>query len=93
MAGVPKTSGQGTSRYSYQHAYSQGMRGTGAPAAKGVAALRTDKSLTPTGKSASGGKVKVDAGAPMNISYGDTWGETWEHAKGKGAKAKKGVKL
>jgi hypothetical protein len=66
---VPSTTGQGTSRYSYQHAYAMGQKGAGS--VPGVKASRTT-SFKP-------GKDKTP---PINISYGDTWGaapggETW----------------
>ena len=77
---VSKTSGQGTGRYSYQNAYELGAKGTGAP---GKNALRLDRDLS-SSKSSRTSEIKpVDVDTKWNISYGDTWGQTWEEMKHK----------
>ena len=75
---VSSTSGQGTGRYSYQHAYELGMKGTGAP---GKNALRMDASLATKRRYSKTKPVNVDT--KWNISYGDTWGKTWDEIKHK----------
>lgn len=63
---VPKTTGAGVSRYSYQHAYALGQKGTGGGPLKNPPANKmSQRKLAP---------VKVPAFG-MNISYGNTWGD------------------
>ena len=63
-ARVPKSSGQGVSRHSYQRAYDLGNRSTG-----GLADFKTGTQDTP--KRRSYGKGKKEGG--INVSYGDTY--------------------
>jgi hypothetical protein len=87
---VSKTSGQGTGRYSYQHAYELGAKGSGSP---GKHALRMDRDVMT--KSSRSSEIKPEkVGTKWNISYGDTWGKTWEEMKRKDKdKPSKGPKL
>lgn len=73
---VPKTSGAGTSRYAYQHAYAMGQRGTGGGPLKPALVGQLNKgalSTKPTRMSMT--KPSAEKPRPFNISYGDTWGD------------------
>lgn len=66
MAKVPKSSGQGVSRGSYQSGWRSGQRGTGAPGASGFKPLRGE-----TGGQASGARSYGKDGyqAPKNQPF------------------------
>lgn len=72
---VPKTSGQGTSRKSYQEARSLGQKGTGLPGFKpvrlGTQAVKDKRSY---GKSSG----FQPASTPFNVDFGDTMDPTNE---------------
>jgi hypothetical protein len=82
-AKVPKTSGQGVSRLSYQKGYALGNKGgKTAPSVGGAA---------PAPSRAAGGKSKLDTAGGINVSYGDTIDpsdlvDVESYAKGKPAK-------
>jgi len=68
MARVPKTSGQGTARRSYQTGYRTGMHGTGAPGGGDIKPLRTPKVDMPS-STRSYGKGDVLFHAPKDQPY------------------------
>lgn len=71
-ATVPKTTGAGISRLSYQQGYAKGNRGSAAaggavPGVQGGSQSITDESLR------RGGRAKFEKGdGDINVSYGDT---------------------
>jgi hypothetical protein len=69
-AKVPKTSGQGVSRLSYQKGYALGNRGGAAPAGGKSPSVST--STTELKSSRGGGKAGIDKAGGINVSYGDT---------------------
>lgn len=69
MARVPKTSGQGTSRKTYQTGYRLGNRGSAA-ASGGVPTVKGDTQDTRSSYAKDINPGKVDL--KMNVSYGDT---------------------
>jgi hypothetical protein len=70
-AKVPKSSGQGVSRLSYQKGYALGNRGSGSPGkASDTPSVKGER--VETRSSASSRKGKIDEAGGMNISYGDT---------------------
>lgn len=84
-ARVPKTSGAGVSRYSYQRGYDLGNQSRG-----GLADFKTSTQDTPKrrsyGKSGSSGDI--------NVSYGSTYtGPDDIEAAAKAKRPKSGVKL
>jgi len=75
---VPKTSGQGVARYSYQQGYSLGNRGTGGGPLKEAPVVKLDRDLLKLSTAKQRIKAveaKPSKVAPMNIDYGDTWGK------------------
>jgi len=85
-ARVPKTSGAGVSRYSYQRGYDLGNQSRG-----GLADFKTSTQDTP--KRRSYGK-RDDSGGNINVSYGSTYtGPDDIEAAGKSKRPKSSVKL
>jgi hypothetical protein len=72
---IPKTSGQGVTRYSYMKAYGLGFRGTGAPKAKGISPISQSFGSQPEEKKVATRLMK----APKSMFTGKMdAGETWE---------------
>lgn len=69
-AKVPKTSGQGVSRLSYQKGYALGNRGTASGGVKDAPKVDNVRSDSSRGYAKAGSKLDSKGG--INVSYGDT---------------------
>jgi len=72
---IPETSGAGVARYSYQHAYALGQRGTGGGPLKKIPEVKLNDKYGKGSRRPGDLKIKADKEQPWNISYGDTWGD------------------